>query len=81
MGVLLTKRVVLEPILAVDFLDPSKSYLDRRRHIVKNIWKNATNYEGTVLPALRRFCQLYLPEDIDTLEEIFEKSLDQRIIN
>lgn len=63
------------------FLDPSKSYLDRRRHIVKNIWKNATKYEGNVLPALRRFCQLYLPEDIDTLEELFEKSLDQRIFN
>lgn len=53
------------------FMDPSKSYIDKRRHLVKDIWKVAAKHKGNILPALRRFCQSYLPEEIDTLEELF----------
>ncbi|QLG73992.1 hypothetical protein HG535_0F05040 [Zygotorulaspora mrakii] len=54
------------------FFNSSLSYLEKRRHIVKNIWLQGKRYNIKNLEPLREFCQSYLPEDIDALEEIFE---------
>lgn len=53
------------------FFDTSKSYLEKRRYIVLNIWKKACKNGDQVLPQLQGFCQAYLPEDIDTLYDLF----------
>lgn len=54
------------------FLDASRSYLEKRRYIVTNIWKQAHKFNDQISSQLQEFCQSYLPEDMDTLEDIFE---------
>lgn len=54
--------------------DPKRTHLEKRRYIANEIWKKAKRYGTVVLPKLRHFCQSYVPEDLDLLEEIFEAS-------
>ncbi|CCC68349.1 hypothetical protein NCAS_0B02650 [Naumovozyma castellii] len=53
------------------FFDPSKSYLERRAHIVNNIWKKASKYSLEDNSSLHKFCESYLPDDLDAFEDLF----------
>lgn len=56
------------------YLDSSSSYLERRKRILDQVWTNARRRptKNEILPHLQQFCQAYLPEDIDNLEDFFQ---------
>ncbi|GAV46849.1 hypothetical protein ZYGR_0A04470 [Zygosaccharomyces rouxii] len=56
------------------YLDPNRSYLERRRCISNQVWTKARERptKSEILPHLQQFCQSYLPEDIDHLEDLFQ---------
>lgn len=56
------------------FFEPTRTYLEKRRYIVDQIWEKAKKYGTAVVPKLRHFCQSYMPEDLDLLEDLFESS-------
>lgn len=55
------------------WFDSSRSYLERRREIAKNIWEMASKYQNTK-DSLKIFAFSYLPEDLELLELIFKKN-------
>ncbi|AQZ17384.1 PRP42 (YDR235W) [Zygosaccharomyces parabailii] len=59
------------------FLDPARSYLEKRRYIVKVVWPQAVarHNKNQILPHLQEFCQAYTPEDIDSLEDLFQSEV------
>lgn len=55
------------------FLDPDRSYLERRGYVVDTIWKQIPQESlGRVGPKLLEFCEAYLPDDIDIIYEMIE---------
>lgn len=56
------------------FLDPNRSYLERRKHILNQVWMKACARptKKKILPYLQQFCQAYVPEDIDNLDALFQ---------
>lgn len=56
------------------FLDPRRSYLEKRRYIVKTVWPQAVKRptKDIILPHLQQFCQTYAPEDMDDLADMFQ---------
>lgn len=57
------------------FFDPSRSYLEKRTKIVNDIWKQINPKDETtkesLYSSLLKFCESYLPEDIDILRNKF----------
>ncbi|CCH57974.1 hypothetical protein TBLA_0A01740 [Henningerozyma blattae CBS 6284] len=57
------------------FLDPSRSYLDKRKYCINNVWTIAKKYnddkKNQILLKLQEFCHAYSPEDLDELEDLF----------
>lgn len=51
--------------------DPKRSYLEKRKYVVRDIWTQASKYQSTVKDSLKEFCDSYLPEDLDTFESTF----------
>ncbi|CCF58426.1 hypothetical protein KAFR_0E02740 [Kazachstania africana CBS 2517] len=54
------------------YLDSSRSYLEKRRYIIRNILSQIPKENNKLLPPLLEFAQSYIPEDMDTLHELFE---------
>lgn len=55
------------------FLDPERSYLERRGYIVETVWKQIPSGSlSRVGPKLLEFCETYLPDDIDIIYEMIE---------
>lgn len=54
------------------FFDPTLSYLEKRRRIVNQVWPQAKSQEVDTTEPIREFCQSYLPEDLDSFEQLFD---------
>ncbi|GAV51876.1 hypothetical protein ZYGR_0AF03470 [Zygosaccharomyces rouxii] len=56
------------------YLDSNRSYLERRKYILGQVWTKSRERptKNEILPHLQQFCQSYLPEDIDNLEDLFQ---------
>lgn len=54
------------------FINPSKSFLEKRKYLINEIWPQAKKFNPNVIIKLQEFCTAYLPEDLDELDEIFK---------
>lgn len=57
------------------FFDQSRSYLEKRTKIINDIWKQINPKDEatkkSLYSSLLKFCESYLPEDIDILRDMF----------
>ena len=66
------------------FLDPSRSYLEKRSYIIKEVWsKIPKNHDMWDTESLIEICNQYMPEDIGSLDACLltngeEKNLDEK---